>query len=195
MISNTEQNSGGRGSAKSAEEEDFKKIVDLLAVHSTAENDLEQLQATANQEFLLTVDGLKGRYAKLQQKMTEAETQLELLARKHPEWFQDKKTIKTPYGSVQLKNNPPKIVADNPELSIVLIERDGESDPEVQPEKLIHQEKSLNLEALAGCTDAQLKRWRLRREQTDTFTVKSAKLDMGKAVKEATSAEGKQEKK
>lgn len=186
MISNIEPTAGRTG--KGADEGDFKQIVELLATHSQAENELEQLQAQANQEFLLTVDALKSKYARLQQRMIESETALEILSRKHPEWFQDKKTIKTPYGSVQLKNNPPKIVADNPELSMVLIENEGERNKEFDPAKYIHQEQSLNLEALAGCTDEQLKKWRLRREHSDTFTVKSAKLDMGKAVKEALAA-------
>lgn len=185
MISTTEQTGGGRKPSGN-DESDFKSIVELLATYSRAENELEQLQATANEEFLITVDGLKGKYARLQQRMIETETALEVLARKHPEWFADKKTIKTPYGSVQLKNNPPRIVADNPELSIVLIENEGERDRGFKPENYIHEQKSLNLEALAGCTDEQLKKFRLRREQSDTFTVKSAKLDMGKAVKELT---------
>lgn len=185
MISTTEQTGVGRKPSGN-DESDFKSIVELLATYSQAENELEQLQATANEEFLITVDGLKGKYARLQQRMIETETALEVLARKHPEWFADKKTIKTPYGSVQLKNNPPRIVADNPELSIVLIENEGERDRGFKPENYIHEEKSLNLEALGGCTDEQLKKFRLRREQSDTFTVKSAKLDMGKAVKELT---------
>jgi len=184
MIKDIEQN-GGAHRAAATNEDDFKKIVDLLADHSTAENELAALEAAANQDFMLTVDALKSKYARLQRRMIEAETALELLARKHPEWFADKKTIKTPYGSVQLKQNPPKIVAENPELSIVLIEAEGTRNPEFDVKKYVREEKTLNLEGLAALTDGELKKFRMHRDQSDTFTVKSAKLDMGKAVKEA----------
>jgi hypothetical protein len=195
MIKEIDHNCGGKTSAHRAadtnNEDDFKKIVDLLADHSTAENELAQLEAAANEQFMLTVDGVKSQYARLQRKMIEAGTALELLARKHPEWFADKKTIKTPYGSVQLKTNPPKIVAENPELSIVLIEAEGTRNPEFDVKKYVREEKTLNLEGLAALTDGELKKFRIHRDQSDTFTVKSAKLDMGKAVKEAVNKEAK----
>jgi len=171
--------------------EDFKNLVALLAVYSEAENRLDTLQATVNAETLETVDEHKGEYTRLQEAMTKAESALELLARKHPGWFAVRKSIKTPYGEVSLKNNPPKLIVENEELSLVLLEAEATRDEKFDPKRFIRERKELDLESLAKLDDEQLKKFRIKREQSDTFGVKAAKTDMGKAVKAAATKEKK----
>jgi hypothetical protein len=171
--------------------DDFKNLVDLLAVFSEATNRLDDLSVDVNQSIIELVDEHKAEYASLQQKLVEAEGALEILARRHPDWFVAKKTIKTPYGSVSLKDNPPKLDAPNAEVSIVLIEAEIKAEEATRPgivspkRKLLRQHTELNLEALGQLNDAELAAYRITRTQSDTFGVKAAKLDLGKAVKEA----------
>jgi hypothetical protein len=171
--------------------DDFKNLVDLLAVFSEATNRLDDLSADVNQSVIEVVDEHKAEYASLQQKLVEAEGALEILARRHPDWFVAKKTIKTPYGSVSLKDNPPKLETANAEVSIVLIEAEIKAEEAAKPgtvspkRKLLRQHTELNLEALGQLNDAELAAYRITRTQSDTFGVKAAKLDLGKAVKEA----------
>ncbi len=171
---------------------DFKNMVDLLSVFSEATNRLDELEAEVNKDQLEVVDEHKAEYAKLQEKLTEAESALELIARKHPDWFVAKKTIKTPYGAISLKDNPPKLDAPNAEVSILLIEQKAEADEAARPgtglsplRRFLRQHTELNLEALAELTDGELTDLRIKRTKSDTFKVAPARLDLGKAVKEA----------
>jgi phage host-nuclease inhibitor protein Gam len=182
------ENVGGKAAKKIsplialAKDSEFQNLVALLAVYSEADNRLKQLEAGVNERVLEIVDEERAEYATLQQKLVEAENALELIARKHPEWFATGKTLKTPYGAVALKNNPPKLNVANAEVSIVLIEAAIAQDKTGSSDKLIRTHKELNLEALAELTDEQLAKFRIKRTNSDTFTVKPATLDLGKAI-------------
>lgn len=164
--------------------DDYKNLVDLLSVFSEAQNRMDQLQVSVNEGTLEVVDEHKTEYAKLQKTLAEAETALEIIARRHPDWFEKRKTIRSPYGEVALKENPAKLVAANEEVSILMLENEGKANPEFNASLYLRQKTELNLEALGDLTDDELKKFRIKRVQTDTFSVKPAKLDLGKAVKE-----------
>jgi hypothetical protein len=162
---------------------DFNQLVDLLSIYSEAENRLTQLQAAINEAALEIVAGHKKLYAGLQKTLTETETALEVIARRHPDWFAARRTLKTPYGEVALKANPPRLIAGNEELSIVLLETEGAKNKSFKPADYLRQRTELNLETLANLTDDDLARFRIKRVQGDTFSIKPARLDLGKAVK------------
>ena len=164
---------------------DYKNAVDLLAILSEAQNRLDDLQGQANAEFLECIDGHRPDYARLQSLIAQTTEGLEVLARRHPEWFTEGKTVKTPYGSVSLKDNPPKLEVKNEELTILLIEQAGAD------EKFVRQVKQLNLDALGELPDDELAKFRIKRVKTDRFEAKPAKVDMGKAVKDAEKKKGK----
>jgi hypothetical protein len=172
--------------------EDFKHLVDLVALYTDASNSIKSLEADANAEFLEILDDKKPTYAKLQAVLTDSETALEALALKHPEWFQTRKSIKTPYGTVKLTKST-KLSVKNEELSIVLIERALENSvgkPNYHPlAELLRTRIELNLEALEKLDDDVLKAFKIQRIVTDNFSVVPAEIDMGKAVKQAAESE------
>lgn len=163
--------------------EDFKNLVDLLAVYSEASHQLDAMQASLNSEIVESIDGYKKDYAAMQKTLTETETALEMIATRHPEWFAEKKGLKTPYGTVKFTRSNP-LVVPNPELSLELIRRDAQSIA-LDPENLIRVVEELNLEALETLTPEQLRVFRIKREPKENFSVTPAKIDLGKAVKEA----------
>ena len=163
---------------------DYDNLVDLLAVLTEANNQMAVLQAEANDAMLQIVDEHKKDYAKLQQIKADTEAALEIIARKHPEWFAKKKSLTTPFGAVSLKTNPPKLEVKNEELSIVLLEQEAERNPEFKVAGFIEVKKVLRLDVLAGEEDAFLKKFRIHRTQEDTFSAKPATLKLGEAVKE-----------
>ena len=61
----------------------------------------------------------------------------------------------------------------------------GQKDPEFKSDQYLRKVMELDLDALANLSDTELAQFRIRREHNDTFTVKAAKLDLGKAVKSA----------
>lgn len=168
---------------------DFRNLVGLLAVFSVATNRLDALQAQVNEAALEVVDEHKKEYGLLQETLVEAESALEVVARRHPDWFIPKKTLKTPYGEVSLKTNPPRLEVKNEEVAILLIEQEAQRDPRFDAQAFLRATKSLNLEALGSLNDSTLAKFRIKRTQSDTFAVKAAKLDLGKAVKAAAKAE------
>ena len=138
------------------------------------------------------LDEKKPEYAKLQAVLTETETALEALARKHPEWFVTKRSIKTPFGTVKLTKSS-KLSVKNEELAIVLIEQAIEQANlrgEVHEfDKLLRTRKELDLEALEKLDEVVLKKFRIERVSFENFSVVPAVVDMGKAVKEAVEKE------
>lgn len=176
---------------------DFQNAIDLLAVYSDASNQLEELQARTNGELLELLDDKKKEYAKLQDIMAKAESALETLVLKHPDWFrEDKRSIRTPYGTLKLHASS-KLSVKNEEVSILLIEQAlkqqataAAADPNYKPpfdaSLLLRTTTVLNLEALENLDDATLKSFRIERVTRDNFSVIPAKLDMGKAVADAS---------
>src|SRR5690606_1531213 len=92
----------------------------LLAVYTEANNRLALLQHDANDQLMDVLDEIKTEYAQLQEKVSKAESAMELIALKHPEWFSSKRTLKTPYGTVSLRRGT-KLDVSNEEASLVRI--------------------------------------------------------------------------
>ena len=181
---------------------DFEDAVDLLALYSDASNELDALQAGANDELLELLDEKKKEYAKWQEILAKTEAALEALALKHPDWFTpNRRSIKTPYGTMKLHSST-KLEVKNEEVTLLLIEQEmnrqevaAATDPSYQrpfdAAKLRRTHVALNLEAIEQLDDATLKQFRIVRAKKDNFSVVPAKLDMGKAVSEAVAAEQK----
>lgn len=161
--------------------QDYKNLIDLLAVYSEGKRRVAALELDAQEEFTGIVDGVRSAYAEAQLAVTQSEAAIKLIVLQHPEWFEEKKTVKTPYGQVQTRTTT-KLEVPNEEASILLIERQGEE----AEASFTHTKKSLNLEALEKLSDAQLKAYRITRVTDESVTVKEASLDLGKAVKSAS---------
>jgi len=160
----------------------YGNLVNLLAIYSETHNNMTALQASVQGDYMELIDAHKPEYAKLQALLGETEASLEILAKEHPEWFpEDRKSIKTPYGTVKLTTATSLVVA-NEEATILLIQHAG------MGEKFLRQKTEINREALETLTDEELKPLRVKRVKDQSFSVTPAKLDMGKAVKDADKA-------
>lgn len=183
--------------------EDFQEMINLLAVFTAATNQLNDLQSEANEDMLEWLDTAKGEYASLQEKLTKAEAALEIIARRHPEWFQTKKSIKTPYGVVKLTSST-SLEIPNQEATLVrmelkrersrliadIAESEGKEIPPVfDPAAFVRTHVELDREALEKLSDLDLAELGIRRVIEENFSVKPAALDLGKAVKEAVANE------
>jgi len=168
----------------------FKNLSDLLAVYSDATLRLAELENEINQLYLDLVDDKKSEYAQFQTALTDSEAALELVCRAHPQWFEEKRSIKTPYGSVAFKRST-KLLVPNEELSVELI-RSHETAIGEQT-GFIRTVEVLDREALEKLDDTVLKKFRISRSTSDEFSVKPVKLDLGKAVKASADREAKSE--
>ncbi len=107
---------------------EYQNLVDLLAIVSECEARLKSMEADLQSEFLEAVDTRRKEYSDLQQKQIEAEQSIELIARKHPEWFASRRSLKTPYGAVNFRKST-KLVVANEEVSILLIQQRSDEEP------------------------------------------------------------------
>lgn len=192
MIALNEEPGGktpARSKTKTGPTEDFQNMVDLLAVYSAGENLLAILQEKLNEEMLSLVDKCRGEYAELQEALTKAETGLEILARRHPEWFETKKSIKTPYGTVKFHTGT-HLEVTNDEATVKLLRAEEKLNPQFASDDYIRIQELPNIEALEGMDDSTLARFMVKRVKEEKFSVTAAKLDLGKAVKESA-AKGK----
>lgn len=177
--------------------DDFKEMLNLLSVFTEASNGLAALENSCNKELLDIIDEHKPDYSTLQEALTKSETALEVIALRHPEWFTTKQSIVTPYGAVKFHSGT-KLQVDNEEVTVLLIEQRAKKGAEynvaektITPfttDMYIRTERKLNLESLEKLTDSELLALRIKRVPTNSFSVKPAKVDMGKAVKEAAEA-------
>ncbi len=167
------------------EQEAYANLVNLQAVHSEATARLGEMENELQQQWLDLVDSKRKDYARLQASIASAEEGIEYLATVNPQWFAKSRTLKTPYGTVGFRRTS-KLQVRNEELTIVLLEQLGQ---DALP--FLISKKTLNLEALEKLDDTELERIKIQRVKTDTCTVKPAKVDLGKAVKAAATAEKK----
>ncbi len=173
---------------------DFANLVNVMSVYAEAKARLAALENEAQSAFIDLVDERKSDYAAFQQKISETELAIEVIARANPDWFRESKTVKTPFGSVSLRKTTSLNVA-NEELTIVLIEQriaeELAAQAEAPSEAFLRTRKELDLEALEKLDDADLKRLRITRTSTENCTIKTAKVDLGKAVKASNEEETK----
>lgn len=170
----------------------FENLINLLGVYSEGTARMAELEAENNKAYLDLVEERKDEYAKLQLALGEAEAAIKVIADAHPEWFPtDQRTLKTPYGSVHAQKTT-KHEADDEEVSILLIEADadlaaraGDLAAAQALTNLVKVEKTIDFEAIAKLDAARLAQWRIRRTESDSITVKPAKVSLGNAVKAA----------
>lgn len=111
------------------------------------------------------------------------------IAREHPEWFADKKTLATGLAEVACRNTTSHRAPDE-EHSIRLIKKAAEAAPdEVQRARLlglIRKTETLNLEAIECLGEKELERLKIVRVKSKSYTIKLAtpkKAKAGKAKK------------
>lgn len=164
-------------------DKDYTNLINCLSIHAEANARLGELENDLQQAFIDLVDARRADYATLQNTLSKSADAIEAAATLHPEWFAKAKSIKTPYGTVAFRSVT-KLEVPNEEVSIVLLEQLGQDGL-----PFLVTEKRLNLEALEKLDDQELARLRIRRVQTENFSIKPAKIDMGKAVARAVAAD------
>ena len=160
---------------------DFQEMIDLLAVYSSGENLLGILQEKLNAEMLALIARHKLPYAELQETLTKTGAALEVIARRHPEWFAAKKSIKTPYGTVKFHTGT-RLEVINDEATVKLLRAEQKASPDFKAGDYIRTAEAPNLEALEAMDDATLARFMVKRVREEKFSVAAAKLEMGKVA-------------
>lgn len=172
---------------------DFQRLVALMNSFSVASNALKLLEATVNESQMKIVTTHSKEYADLQLALADAEKELKNISQDHPEWFGDKKSIKTPFGTVKFHRSS-KLVVKNKEVTLARLDVKAARDEKFDRSRYVRTEESINVESFEGMDDKELAYFGIERSQEENFSVKPVEMDMGKAVKEATEAKVKESK-
>ena len=157
---------------------DFEAVINLLAVLGEANRQLDTLKSEIESRYLGIVSPLRGQYAKLQATVSETEAALEVIARRNPQWFDDKKSVATPYGAVKFKSSSELVIADE-NVTIQLIQALG------NPTEMLRTVLVPNKEALEKLGNDELARLGILRKAKENFSADTDVIDLGKAVKAA----------
>jgi hypothetical protein len=166
---------------------EYQNMVDLLAVFSEATNQMAELEADLNDEMLQQMDERRAKFSKLQETIAKAEQALEVIVLKHDAWFEKRKSIVTPYGTVKITGGE-SLQVDNEELTMVLIEKAAEKQ-ECRGGAFINTVRTLDLEALGKLDDETLADFRIKRVKSKNVKIAAAAIDLGKAMKEIVKQE------
>jgi phage host-nuclease inhibitor protein Gam len=166
---------------KEPENPDYKNLLDLLAIVTECENRLGSIDADIQSEYLELVDAVKEDYIALQSKKAEAEQAVEILAKRNPQWFEDEKTIKSPFGQVR-STATSAISVPSLEAALRLVKLAG------REAEFIRTREELDLNALDRLKDEELALFGLVRQRAESLTIKPARVDLGKTLKAAEKA-------
>jgi predicted DNA-binding antitoxin AbrB/MazE fold protein len=169
---------------------DFAVVIELMANASEAAARLAEIEAEANKALVELVSEFREEYAENFRAQGDAESAMELLARQHPEWFNDAKSIKTPFGKIAFREGA-ALKVENDEATVKLLRAlEPKINARLKPgevpwiaEDYIRTVEVPNLEALEKLPDDSLELFMVKREVKDVFSFTPAKVDFGKAVK------------
>lgn len=160
----------------------FQRLVELQQLFAQSDTALDEVQINADRALSATTDRAKQSYAAAKALRDEAEAEILALVARHPEWL-DGRTIKTPYGQIEFRKSEKLEVASD-EATVALIDaiytRPGATH---RPEQLVRTVRKPNLEVLGTLSDDELKKVGIVRKETESITVKRAKVDLGKKGK------------
>jgi hypothetical protein len=168
----------------SGQSQDFARFVELQQQHTETNNALEALEVKINKSAQDVAKTSAEAYVVLQEKLSNTDVELKALFDKHPEWRGDKKSVATPFGSVESRKAT-ELEVPNPALTVALIKAKGAQEPQFKAADYLHVEEEPNLEALEAMTDDALALLGVNRKVSERVTVKPAKLNVAKAVKAA----------
>lgn len=168
--------------------QDFARLVELLQKHSSGTNDLAKLETEMSRLSLNAASARLTDYVVLQEQNAAVEAEIKVLFEKHPEWRGEKKSVATPFGSVEQRSTT-ELQIDNPVMTLALIRARANRDDFFCAGDYIHVEESPDKEALEKLSDEELEELAVKRVKTESITVKPAKVNAAKIVKAAKKKE------
>lgn len=163
---------------------DFARFVELQQDYTKAHTELQKLEVEINSGAQKAMESKAVDYVVLQEVLSGYDRELKSLFEKYPEWRGDKKSVSTPYGSVE-QRTATELEVENPALTVALIKARGQTDKTFNPPDFLHVEEEPNLEALERLDADALGKLGVKRVSTERITVKPAKVNVAKAVKAA----------
>lgn len=157
---------------------DFADLVNLLNKLTEAKNSLGDLNQRLNAQHLETVRNYSDEYKRLQTEIGAAEAAILVLAERNPQWFEEKKTLTTPFGEVKRTTSTSLVIPDEAVTITLIRAAKREAD-------FLVVTTDISREALEKLDDAELAKYGVSRKTEHNFKPDGATVDLGKSVKAA----------
>lgn len=180
-MSTTETPSTTATFAAAPKPDDFKAVVDLLAELGEANRKLAAMESEIEALYVGHVTDRRDAYAELQKTVSETEAALEVIARRNPQWFAEKKNVSTPFGVVKFKASTELVAADEQDAVRRILK--------ARRPRLLRRTIELNRDLLAELSDKELAAFGITRKPKENCTIETKVVDLGKAVKAAEKSE------
>lgn len=164
--------------------QDFAQLVDLQRQYTETYTAMEQLEVTMNVDAQKSAEPHTAAYVVLQEELAKLDTLIKALFAKYPEWRGEKKSVTTPYGSVE-QRSVVEIEIPNPKVTVTLIKARGTTDKTFVAADFLRIEEEPNVESLERLDDTQLAALGASRVRRQSVSVKPAKVSAAKVVKAA----------
>jgi hypothetical protein len=164
--------------------QDFAKFVELQQKHTEATNKLAALEVAINVGAQSAAQVSAPDYIVLQETVAGLEADLKALFARHPEWRGDKKSVATPYGSVD-QRTVTELEVPNPAMTVALIKARGQAEPSFKSADYLHVTEEPDLESLERLNNDEMAKLGINRLNSERISVKPAKMNVAKAVKAA----------
>jgi hypothetical protein len=170
---------------QAAPSQDFARLCELQQEHSAVTLSLEKVEQRMSVDSLAAAAAWSADYVVNQERLAELDAEIKALFARHPEWREDgKKSIKTPFGTVEQRTVSGLVVA-NPAATVALIKARAAQDEKFKAATFLRIEELPNVEALEALGNDELAKLGVTRETTEKVTVKPAKVSAAKVVKAA----------
>lgn len=164
--------------APAALKKDFDDLINLLDQLTDAENSINKLNGSLNDTHLANVRIHSEEYKQLQTTIGNAKAAIEVIAARNPQWFEEKKTLETPFGLVKRTSSTSLVIADEG-VTITLINAAGRASD------FLKTTTTISRETLEKLSDEELKKYGVARVTEYNFKPEAASVDLGKSVKAA----------
>lgn len=162
----------------------FERFSEAMRAFSTASNQLDALHAQSGAAIINSLGPFQAKFKTIQVTLIELKEELLTLVQKNPQWFDGKRQIKHPYGTVKIQAST-RLTPEDEKESIARIQRDihlkaNGAEVGCDPALFLRHRTDLDLEALSKADDALLSRYGIKRETTDNITLTPLKPDLEK---------------
>lgn len=157
--------------------DDYQTLSTELERYTELHNRIATIDASFQEAMAqLIAECFRDDFQELQDELSKTKNKIESLVIKNPGWFEDSKTIKTPFGTVATRSTS-KLSVPNEDATMALLELRGRD-----AAAFLRERKYISLEALEALDDCELEKLKVKRINNESIRITPAKIDLGKSI-------------
>lgn len=166
---------------------DLARLHELCKLHAISSRELAVERASLEQEYTAMINRRAPYILEMEEAFKRTLAGIEELVRQHPEWLGEKRSLKTPLGTIKLISSSSLSIADE-EVTLTRLFLRGKRVQGFDPADFYRENPTLIKEALEKLDDKTLEKLGVVRFVSDNFSFKLAAVDLKKALADSVPA-------